>query len=141
MRVVFDAVVFVRSLINPLGIWGHLVFERSHQYQLITSPELTAECIGVIARPAITKKYRPVITRDLSVILKQFEDAEVVELPSIPAVSRDRNDDHVLATAFQGQADFLVSEDNDLLVLQNYHATRIVSARTFLDILDELSET
>jgi len=51
-------------------------------------------------------------------------------------VARDPNDDKILATASAAGADYLVSEDLDLLVLREYQGTRIVSAATFLGILE-----
>lgn len=41
-----------------------------------------------------------------------------------------------MATARAARADFLVSEDKDLLVLGTYDGTRIVDAATFLRALD-----
>ncbi|MGH2534243.1 MAG: putative toxin-antitoxin system toxin component, PIN family [Thermomicrobiales bacterium] len=54
---------------------------------------------------------------------------------SFPPISRDPNDDKFLATALAAHADFLVTEDNDLLVLGDYQGVRIVDARTFLSLL------
>lgn len=61
--------------------------------------------------------------------------AEVVELSAIPAVSRDPKDDQSLATAAAGQADYLVTEDRDLLVLEEYEGIRIIPALASLQLL------
>lgn len=69
-------------------------------------------------------------------------DAEVVEidLSAMPRVSRDPNDDPFLATAKAGGAECIVSEDNDLLVMEEYEGIRIVDAAAFLRILDGTDE-
>jgi predicted nucleic acid-binding protein len=54
----------------------------------------------------------------------------------VAAVSRDPKDDVFLATAKAGHATYLVTEDNDLLVLGSYEGTRIVDAATFLRLLE-----
>ena len=54
------------------------------------------------------------------------------EPENLPAMSRDAKDDKVLAVAQVAGADYLVSEDQDLLTLVEYEGTRIVDARTFL---------
>ncbi|HEX5415280.1 MAG TPA: putative toxin-antitoxin system toxin component, PIN family [Chloroflexota bacterium] len=64
--------------------------------------------------------------------------AEVVDIPAILPVSRDPKDDKFLATALAAAADYLVSEDADLLVLCEYGGIPIVDARTFLNIRSAL---
>lgn len=66
-------------------------------------------------------------------------DAEMVEidLATMPYISRDRKDDKFLATAKAGGAAYVVSEDNDLLVLGAYEGIGIVDAAAFLRVLDE----
>ena len=72
----------------------------------------------------------------LEKLLDAMTGAETVELANIAAVSRDPKDDKSLATAKAGRSDFLVTEDQDLLVLRDYEGTAIVNAATFLAILE-----
>jgi putative PIN family toxin of toxin-antitoxin system len=139
LDVVFDTVVFVRSLINPYGAWGRLVFDRAG-YRLILSEPVLREIVEVLARPELRRKYRSVPSRDPVTLLATLSHATVVDLTAIPAVSRDPKDDKFLATAAAAQADYLVTEDQDLLVLREYEGTRIITAPRFLYILDELEE-
>jgi uncharacterized protein len=138
--VVFDTVIFVRSLINPHGLWGHLVFEHAESYDLIVSPPIVQEILEVLHRPELTRRFRTLGGLDLARVLEIIGQAEVVEITDIPAVSRDPKDDKFLATAEAATADYLVSEDQDLLVLGTHGKTAIVDARTFLTILKR-SET
>ena len=50
----------------------------------------------------------------------------LVEPTDVPAVSRDRDDDHVLAAALAGQAECIISRDKDLLSLGAYHGIEII---------------
>ena len=63
-------------------------------------------------------------------------EAEIVELANIPAISRDPSDDKFLATAAVAEADYLVTEDKDILVLKEHGRTAIVSAAEFLAALE-----
>lgn len=136
MRVVFDTVVLVRGLINPYSRCGRLLFDRADEYLLIVSPPVIAEYLDVLQRPELTRKYRSIATRDSRAVLDLLATAEIVELIDIPMVSRDRKDDPFLATAHTGAADYLVSEDRDLLDLGAHEGTPIVTAETFLGLLE-----
>lgn len=136
-KVVLDTVVFVRSLINRSGVWGRLVFSHGEQYRLIISEPIAVEILEVLRRPELARKYRGVASANLEAILDILATAEVVMLGDIPAVSRDPKDDKFLATAAEAGADYLVSEDQDLLVLREYEGVRIVDAVTFLALLEQ----
>src|ERR1700687_3208587 len=135
VRVVFDTVVFVRGLINPHGVWGRLIFESSASYELFLSQHLLQEILEVVERPLLRQKYRTVAGRGIVQLLDILARADVVEIGEIEATSRDPTDNMVLASARVAGADYLVSEDQDLLVLGEYGGTRIVSVATFLAIL------
>ena len=134
-RVVLDTVVFVRSLINPHGRWGKLVF--AHDYRLFVSRPVVAEILEVLSRPELTQKFRTLRDMNIARVIEILGQSEFVDIPNIPNVSRDVKDDKFLATAAIAQADYLVTEDNDLLVLDEYEGTKIIDAATFLRILEQ----
>lgn len=138
IRVVFDTVIFVRALLNPRGVCGRIIFGPRDRYQPIVSTPLVIEILQVLARDELVGKVerrRGAYVHVLAGLLESFGRAESVNLGDIPPISRDPKDDKVLATAVAGSADYLVSEDQDLLVLESYRGTRIVDAATFLDLL------
>ena len=137
-RVVFDTVVFVRGLINPWSVWGRLLFRHAAGYRLMVSRLVVIELLEVLARPEITRKFRQVAGLDRDRVIAIVSQAESVELTSILPVSRDPNDDKFLATARAARADYLVSEDRDLLVLAEYQGTKIINAMQFMQILEAL---
>lgn len=53
----------------------------------------------------------------------------------VSAVAQDPDDDVFLATAMEGQADYLVSLDRHLLSIKYYHGVQIVWPRDFLKFL------
>lgn len=136
MIVVFDTVVFVRSLLNPFGLWGRIIFDHADDYTVVISEPVVREILEVLQRPEITRKIRAVDGMDFARILDLLAHAEVVEPATISAVSRDPNDDMFLAAAQASEAEYLVSEDKDLLVLEQHGPTRIVDGATFMKILE-----
>ena len=135
-RAVFDTVVFVRTLINPFGVWGRLIFQHGHAYTLIISPPVVEEILEVLHRPELTRRFRSLVGLDVARVIEILDDAEAVELHNVPAVSRDPKDDKFLATAVAAGAEYLVTEDNDLLVLDSYRGLRIVTAGRFLALVE-----
>lgn len=136
VKVVFDTVVFVRSLINPYSFWGKLVFEYSNHYRLFVSQPILVEMLEVFQRPEITKKFKNIEGLDRNKILEIISQAEVVEIEEIPPVSRDIKDNKFLATAQVSDSDYIVTEDEDLLVLKEYTGIKIINTATFLKYLD-----
>lgn len=57
---------------------------------------------------------------------------------SIPAVTRDPDDDYLLAYALVYQADYLVTGDRDLLILDGVEGLRIVTPREFARVSSSL---
>ena len=140
LRVVFDTVIFVRALINPYGLWGRLVFRNRGRYELVVSPPVVRELLDVIHRPEVTRRFRSLAGLDVREVLQLVEEATVVMIDDVPPVSRDPKDDVFLATALAAEADYVVSEDNDLLVLGSHGDARIVTAATFLEVLESIAD-
>lgn len=135
-RAVFDTVIFVRSLINPSGLWGRLVVAHGARYRLIVSAPILVEILEVLRRPELTRKYRGAAEANMQAVLDILANGEVVAIGAIPAIGRDPKDDKFLVTAAAAGADYIVSEDNDLLSIGVYDGIPIVTAATFLSLLE-----
>jgi len=135
--IVIDTVVFVRSLLNPHSFSGRIIFAHAYDYRLILSAPIVREILEVLQRPEITRKIRFVADMDTRRVLDLLSQAELVEVSDIPQVSRDPKDDKFLVTAVASEADYVVSEDRDLLDLGEYQGIKIVDVATFLKILNE----
>jgi putative PIN family toxin of toxin-antitoxin system len=132
MRIVIDTVVLVRGLINPKSYCGRLVFDHFDEYKLVVSSETIAEYLSVIQRPELQRKYRESSTRSIDVVVDKIASATIVEPVDVPRVCRDPSDDKFLAAALVGNAEFIVSEDKDLLDLGSYEGIEICTVEAFL---------
>ena len=135
---IFDTVVFVRALLNPHSFWGRLVFEHYHDYRLIVTPQIVREYVEVLQRPELTSRFTALKGIDVARVLEILQQAEVVMPQQEPQVSRDIKDNKFLAAAEAAKADYLVSEDRDLLDLDEHEDTRILPAYEFLRLLNPL---
>ena len=52
---------------------------------------------------------------------------------NIENVSRDTDDNKILKCALEGNADFIITGDKDLLVLKEYKNIKIINPKGYLD--------
>ena len=135
--VVFDTQVILRAMLNPRSLPAKVFFEHGHQYFLALSPATRQELQNVLLRPRLRAKY-PTLTPMLIERVMSILDAGLFVHPvDIPSVSRDPKDDIFLATARLSEAQYLVTEDQDLLVLHPYGTLQIINVLKFWTILNQ----
>ena len=133
MRVVLDTNVFIAAVVAD-GLCRDLVRVRVLPHTLITSEPLLHE-LRTISRAKFA--VDPV---ELPLLEQLNEEAEIVTPAELRrGVCRDKDDDVVLATALAGNADVIVTGDEDLLVLKKFRGIEILSPRQFLERLDRTS--
>ena len=97
--------------------------------QLVICDDLLAEIREVTFRPKFTRYFPPAEVDSLidfmQIIGESFVPQEEVHL------CRDEADDYLLALAVEANAHFLVTGDQDLLVLHQVGTCRIVDVATF----------
>ncbi len=101
----------------------------------IVSPEIAAEYQEVTSRPRLVRKFTTFRSR--AIVADILSQAISVTPASIPAICRDPGDDKFLAAALAGVADFIVSEDLDLLSLGEHEGIQIVDTRTMIEVLTD----
>ncbi len=135
-RAVFDTNSLVSYLLVHRPPIATLIDEYLAQKRitLVTAPVLLEELARVLRYPRL-HRYYDAATRDRFVALIAAL-SEVVELPDdIPVISRDPDDDRVIACAVVGRADVMVSGDKDLLALKQVGKIPILTAVEFLKCL------
>lgn len=91
------------------------------------------EQAAVLARPRLARFVAPTSAERVKQLF--LHAAVFVEPGPAPRVCRDASDDYLLALAAASQADYLVTRDADLLVLDRHGVTVIVYPARFLQIL------
>lgn len=132
IRVVVDSNVWISGLIfggQPEKIIK--LFAEGH-ILLIVSAELLSEL-----RRKIIEKF-PLFAPNLDLLEASIlNDAIVVKLGSRTInISRDPDDNKVIETAVIGNCNYIISGDNDLLIIGSYKNIRIVNPTDFLNIID-----
>jgi len=138
IRAVFDTNVFLRALINPHSRCGRLPDDFVDDYELVLSPAIIREILEVLHRPRLRAKFPQITELNIARVIALFEQATVVEPMDVPCVSRDPADDKFLACAQLAGAEYLVTEDKDLLVLEVYEGSRICQPAEFIEQVSAL---
>lgn len=96
------------------------------------SEELAIELIDVLCRP----RFNGYVSREereefLNALLNQ---SELVEITELVRVCRDPSDDKLLELAVNGNADYIVTGDDDLLALDSFRGIRVIRPAEFLRV-------
>ena len=135
MRVILDTNVLLAAMMAPAGPPDQLINAfLDDDFVLLSSEEQLEELARVSRYSTIRRRIKPSQVgslvndiRELSVIVRR--------LPRV-SVSRDPDDNFLLAMAQAGEADYLVTGDKrDLLNIKRHGKTRIVTVRQMVKIL------
>jgi putative PIN family toxin of toxin-antitoxin system len=140
LRAVPDANLLISAVINPRGTPGRVVVAAAlGGCTLVASPHLLAEVEEVLGREALRRWVTPDEARRFLTEL----DSLVELVPDAPrpwaAVSRDPDDDYLVALARATGADALVSGDQDLTSLVGL-VPPVMTPAAFLAMLEEAAE-
>jgi putative PIN family toxin of toxin-antitoxin system len=133
IRVVIDTSVLIRYLVRPSAATKELVevLWLGDEVQMVTAPELIDELVGVLERDYIQTLIRPA---EGQVLLDAIHHKAEI-LPSFgkpPSYTRDPKDDKFVACALVGNVDFLVTVDEDILVLETAGDVHMITPYDFV---------
>lgn len=126
MRLLLDTNVLIAAFISR-GVCHELLAHCIYNHQLVTSKALLREFQQKLVEKFVFTQGE---ARDAVSLLASRLDI-VEPKPLSKPVSRDRDDDLVLATAIAGDCRCLVTGDKDLLVLKRYQQISILSPAEF----------
>lgn len=133
--VVIDTQIVLRATLNERSLPAKLLFALGQHYILAVSPGIRAEVEDVLNRPSLREKFPGLTDESVARTLAVLDGGQQFSPETMPSVSRDPKDDIFLATAVESGAQYLVTEDKDLLVLNPYEGIHILNALEFLYVL------
>lgn len=126
-RVVIDTNITVRYLLilNSSLNWLFEAFLQN-KLQLVYSPALIQELINVLSYPRITRKYK-LKTDEIKILIDSFYNFSLLIHPQQTVkICRDEKDNMLLEAALAGQAEYIITSDEDLLILKDFRGIKIV---------------
>lgn len=137
IRAVLDANTLVSAIINKPFSVSQEIYQNfvSKRFLLIVSPSLLAEVEDVLNRNRVMKLHKHA-TENLQKIISELANLSyVVPGKTEIQVVRDPDDDKIIIAAVEGNAEYIVSRDKDLLDLKEYQGTKIITPEKFMGIL------
>jgi putative PIN family toxin of toxin-antitoxin system len=128
MKAVFDTNVLIAAFLTE-GICAKLLIRaRRRDFDMIL-------CDGILQefKRVLKKKFAasPHEMSEALIILSAAAQDILGQTDSIVPICRDSDDDLILACARDAVADYVVTGDEDLLVLKNYEGISILNPREF----------
>lgn len=133
-RAVIDTSVLIRYLVRPGAAVRELVERHwvDGDFVMVTSPELLEELADVLSRPRIRKLIHPEEGAALLDSIQALADI-LPPIEAVPEYTRDRKDDKFVAYAIAGGADYVVTTDEDMLVLTELAGVKFVTPHAFVN--------
>jgi len=142
MRVLLDANIIIRALLpspNPHRSVDVIVDAALRQrFAILVPRELRREVLTRTSEKAyLSSRIERSDAEGLVTLLEQAGEKQPVLVGPHPPYGRDPKDDYLIAYAVAGHADYLVTDDEDLLVLDGRLPFRIVRPPELLAVLRE----
>jgi len=134
VKAVFDTNVLIAAFVTE-GICSKLLIRaRRKNVELILSSAIIQEYRRILhnkfsVNPAELSEAVAILSEAVSVILKKTRP--------IPPTCRDPDDDLILACAMDAGADYIVTGDEDLLILKSFQGIIILSPRDFESLFSD----
>jgi uncharacterized protein len=134
VRVILDPNVYISAVLAPSGTSAHLLLRwRLRHVDLIVSAKLLEELSRTLRR----ERFRSYLAlADVDDLIDQLRRRAVFvpDPAAVDPISRDPDDDYLIALALAAGADALVSGDRDLTDLGD-PPVRVLTPRELLDEL------
>jgi putative PIN family toxin of toxin-antitoxin system len=122
--------VIVSALLFPDSVPGQAFFEARKRGDLLLSTEAIEEIADVLGRPKFDRYVTPEEREHF--LARLIHEAQLTEPQERIHVCRDPKDNRWLELAVAGDAQQVISGDNDLLALQQFRSIPIVTPTQFL---------
>jgi len=129
-RIILDTNILISGLILSSSKPQQVFDWVTQKHILLMSEETLAELFKTFIRPKFEKYIS--LEKRLAFVANLKQQAEIIEITESITDCRDSKDNKFLELAISGNADCLITGDQDLLVLNPFRDTEIITATDFL---------
>ncbi|MDB9465140.1 putative toxin-antitoxin system toxin component, PIN family [Dolichospermum circinale CS-1225] len=131
-KYVLDTNIIVSAFLFKKSQPRQALDKARHEGNILMSEAIWQEIIDVLSRPKF-EKYVTLIEREFFLDWLA-ESLNFIEIRDTIVACRDAKDDKLLELAVNGNAELIVSGDEDLLILNPFQEIAIVTVRQFLEM-------
>ena len=133
-RIIIDTNLWISFLLTKqFDFLDELIHKK--KITLVFSEELLTEFVVVCQRPKLRKYFSSKDVENLLNIIDEY--ALFVSVVSEVVLCRDAKDNFLLALAKDSRAHYLLTGDNDLLVLKEFENTKIITIAEYQSITNK----
>jgi len=135
LRIIIDTNLWISFLLSRKE--SHILhfLSNPNKYTVLFRVELFEELRDVLYRPKFAKVFGEARLLKFLALIKQ--KTLFIDVVSEMNVCRDKEDNFLLAMAKDGFADYLLTGDNDLLVLEKVGECQVLKLSQFLEIINQ----
>ena len=134
-RIVLDTNILISGLLfrnsKPQAVFDYV----TQREVLLLSQEIYTEISQVLRRPKFDKYLS--LEKRLAFLMLLLTKVEMITVTEKVFACRDPKDNQFLELAVSGNASFLVTGDQDLLVLNPFRNVPIITVNQFLETLNQ----
>ena len=132
MKIVIDSNIFISSFFG--GGKPREIFERvlNGFDDLFITDEIINEIKKVMNSSKFSLNSNDI--KDYVNIIEKYSRKIVIK-DNKKSISRDADDDKILQCGIDGNVDYIITGDNDLLVLKEYNKMKIIKPKEYLEII------
>lgn len=131
IKIILDTNIWISFLITK-SMKGVDKLILNEKVILLFSNELMTEFIDVTSREKLKRYFTKEDIASLIDLIDMY--GEIVKVKSEVDICRDKEDNFLLSLAKDGKADYLITGDKDLLVIDKYGKTNIITLTEFLEM-------
>jgi putative PIN family toxin of toxin-antitoxin system len=128
VKAVFDTNVLIAAFLTE-GLCSCLMIRaRKKAFGLVLCDDIVGEFEGILRKEI---KITPSDVSEILAIVSEAASEIIHDLSTIPNICRDLNDNMIIACAVDAHADYIVTGDEDLLILKKYKDIVIINPRNY----------
>lgn len=128
MKAVLDTNVLIAAFLTEGLCSGLMIRARKRAFGLVLCDDIISEFEGILRKKF---KITPADVSEISAIVSEAATEILHDLSSVPDVCRDPNDNMIIACAVDAHAGYIVTGDEDLLILKKHKDIVIINPRNF----------
>jgi putative PIN family toxin of toxin-antitoxin system len=130
LRYVFDTNVVVSAALLAGSIPRQAFDKALDEGKILISIPVLLELAEVLSRKKLDKYLLE--EERMRFLVALLKESELVDITEVVTNCRDAKDNKLLELAVSGKADFIVSGDEDLLILNPFRGIPVLAPREFL---------